>query len=712
MNKIVIIGHPNSGKTTLFNAITVSDNDVGNWSGVTVGQAQGFGNAILTNKTIVDLPGIYSIIGGEEDRPIDEKFTQEYINTQIDDNHVILNLVDITQLNSQLYLTTQLLERNYKVIVVLTMIDVVGKEHSKAVAESLSKELGIPVVTLGPRQSKKDLAVLEGVVNRSELLIENKVIKKWSSLFGNHHEWIGDKKVPWWYVLNSLEGDIFYEQAIQSKTDLDPLTIKQKFKNQYNEEPDIFIAKHRKSIINQISANLGKNHAKYLDDKIDKIIIGKYTGIPVFLLVMSFLFGVSIMVGGYFQPYFEKAADMLLINPLTYLAKSWLEENAYLSSVFNNGFSVGLITVVTFIPVLWTLFFTLAFFEASGYMARAAFVVDKLMHKLGLPGQSLVPLIVGFGCNVPAVVGSRVVPTLQERIITIMMIPFMSCGARLAIYALFISIFFKSSGTLLLVALYFLGVAAAVLTSFILQNVLFKNHKSTFSVISLPRYRLPSFSMLWNQSIRRLNSFIFSAGKIIIPVCIVFSLLNSFQLSDGSTFLEYIGKAITPLFHPLGIEQNNWQATVGLLSGVIAKEVVVGTLSTLYLPLVSNGDLSQLNQAMAIHFQDMYSVLAYLIFILLYFPCVSVVGAIAKELNAKWAIFSMFWSTFLAYVLASTFYQCMTFKQHYMYSFVVVIVNLSLFTLIVMIMKHIANKHEKNILSINKRVVPTKVILT
>ena len=385
-----------------------------------------------------------------------------------------------------------------------------------------------------------------------------------------------------------------------------------------------------------------------------------------------------------------------------------------MTAIVAAGIGSGINTTITFVPVIAAMFLFLALLERSGYMARAAFVVDRLMQGIGLPGKSFVPMIVGFGCNVPAIMGTRTLENAKDRILTAMMTPFMSCGARLAIYAVFVATFFKAEGAIVVFSLYITGIIIAVLTGLILRLTLLQGQPAPF-VMELPPYHAPSVTALMLQAWQRTRAFIFKAGRFIIPICVLISALNAVdihgrllvdQRQADQSALAVLGRTITPVFSAFGIRQDNWPATVGLVTGVLAKEVVVGTLNTLYSsqahwhqPVNNNGNfwgdirdalysvpanLAALKDSwrnpivaseasvsvdsgvlglMAQHFHNKAAAFAYLLFILLYVPCVSTVAVIAKEISRGWAWFSSVWSIVLAYGVAVIFYQVAMFKQ-------------------------------------------------
>lgn len=451
-----------------------------------------------------------------------------------------------------------------------------------------------------------------------------------------------------------------------------------------------------------------------LSKTLDSLALHRVTGIPIFLLIMYIMFALAMNIGSALQAGFDLGTQALFID----LPRQWLLQLAaptWLHIVLVDGIGRGLNVTLTFIPILICIFATLAWLEQSGYIQRAAYVLDKLMQVLGLPGKSFITMVMGFGCNVPAVLSARTIAKQQERILTILMTPFMSCGARLGIYAVFAAAFFQNSAHNVIFALYFTGILMAIFTGLVWRKAILRSVCSACTM-ELTAYRWPNLSAIWRQTWRRLKSFIIKAGMIIIPFCILIGGAGQYKVgSSGSTTLELLGKAITPIFTPLGITEDNWPASVGLLSGMLAKEVMIGTLDSLYIqevaasvtpgtanvvaagavenayakmlragamvknnllalrtslfsnPLEKNLEIKVNDGVLGIicaKFHSQAAAFAYLLFVLLYCPCASVVASISRELNWRWAVFSVFWSTFLAYAVAVGFYQIATFTAH------------------------------------------------
>ncbi|MDD1629958.1 MAG: ferrous iron transport protein B, partial [Methylococcaceae bacterium] len=469
---------------------------------------------------------------------------------------------------------------------------------------------------------------------------------------------------------------------------------------------------------------------RHTTEKIDSIVLNRFLGIPVFLLVMYAMFMFTINIGSAFVDFFDQSVGALLVDGLSEVLTG-VNLPQWLIVLITNGAGGGIQVVATFIPIIGFLFMFLSALEDSGYMARAAFVMDRFMRMIGLPGKSFVPMIVGFGCNVPAIMATRTLENQRDRILTNLMNPFMSCGARLPVYALFAAAFFPVGGQNLVFGLYLLGIAVAVLTGLIMRHTLFKGESAPF-IMELPAYHLPTVRGVFIRTWDRLKSFLFNAGKVIVPMVLVLNFLNALgtdgsfgQENSNKSVLSEIGRGLTPAFKPMGIEKDNWPATVGIFTGVLAKEAVVGTLDALYSQLATNnsagsdkapfnlkeallaacatvpenlsaiadnlldplglniGTVDDISSAaseqevktdtfaaMQHSFDGKAGAFAYLLFILLYAPCVAATAAIYRETNTGWTLFVVFWTTGIAYMTATIFYQAMTYSQHPQYSLV------------------------------------------
>lgn len=718
MKTIAIVGNPNCGKTVLFNALTGSRQKVGNWSGVTVERKQGVLSLAGDDYQIIDLPGVYSLSVTDQATSQDEKIACEFILSGKVDG--VINVLDASNLQRNLYVTAQLLEMGIPVIIVLNMMDIAKRRGLKIDHQQLSQQLSCPVLPLIANKNK-------GISELKQYLQQpipkpanidyaiNPAVKTASHQLQQMLQAVGDQKNHDYLARRLLENDALALANVPTAIAEQAQQCRQTIYQSECQDAELLIADARYAWLQNLTekVTINKiNHKKTVTERIDQVLLNRFLGIPIFLLVMYLIFLIAINVGGAFQDFFDIGSTTIFIDGLSQLLM-WLHVPTWLTALLANGLGKGINTVVTFAPVIGGMFLCLSFLEDSGYMARAAFVVDRLMRAIGLPGKAFVPLIVGFGCNVPTVMAARTLPNERDRIVTIMMAPFMSCGARLAIYAVFVSAFFPQGGQNIIFLLYLIGILVAIITGFLLRFTLLKGNSAPM-LIELPTYHKPHLGAILRNTWQRLKMFLYKAGRFIIPICIVLGCLNSIgtngKLLTGEanqqSVLSSVAKSITPVFSPMGIQQDNWPATVGLISGLLAKEVVVGSLNTLYVQI---GHLSAekqqfdfvdgLKQAvvsipenlvalpqalsnpvmasaaphdvtdgvygvMYRYFDGKKGAFAFLLFILLYFPCVSTMAVMRREISKKWATFSMIWTTGLAYSIATLFYQVSTFSRY------------------------------------------------
>jgi len=722
--KIGLVGNPNSGKTTVFNALTGSRQKVGNWPGVTVERKSGFFNYQDTSVEVVDLPGTYSLTIINESSSIDERIACEFILKREAD--LIINVLDANNLERNLYLTLQLIEMQVPMIIAVNMMDVARQRGMQILLDVLEKELGCVVVPLEAHKQKGILELKQAVLNyyapRQPNEIKHFSTESIVNVVTNIAEMIrrGGPMCPpgcaTWLAIRLLEDDVYARSLVDASVISYVTEQQNKIRTECNEDPDIVLADARYRFIQSIIERClikNSNTPKSWTSRIDDIVLNRVLGIPLFLGVMYFMFVFSINIGGAFQDFFDIASNTIFVEGLAHVLTA-IGLPTWLTALLANGIGKGINTTITFIPVIGAMFLFLAFLEDSGYMARAAFVVDRLMRALGLPGKAFVPMIVGFGCNVPAVMATRTLENKRDRILTVMMSPFMSCGARLAIYAVFTAAFFPVGGQNVVFLLYVIGIVMAMLTGLMLRKTLLKGDPAPL-VMELPPYHLPSLKSLSLHAWQRLKGFVMRAGKLIVPICILIGALNALNLDgsmnagdgDAHSLLSALGRLMTPIFAPMGIHQDNWPATVGLVTGVLAKEVVIGTLNTLYSqvghfgslqldtfnfwgglreaflsipanlkelghalgnPVLAKAPVHTLSQSvyglMYQRFDGQIGAMAYLLFVLLYFPCVSTTAAMLREVHRGWAIFSVLWATITAYCVAVGFYQIATMTRH------------------------------------------------
>jgi len=728
MTTLAIAGNPNCGKSALFNNLTGIRQTTGNWPGVTVERKQGSFNLAPDNKvTVIDLPGIYTL----DAMSLDEQVTRDYLLSREAD--VVLNVLDAANLERNLYLTVQLLEMGVPVVLALNMMDIAQKRGISIDVDLLAKKLGCPVVRIVAVSGKgiDDLkqAALDVIKDNSrggfsltmDAVIETALADIRPQLPVESHVYN-----TYWIALKLLEGDA----SVCTKSPSDELSQliqkwQQHIQNITGESTDIYIADsrfgHAHAITQLVVKIKGKVH-KYLSDRIDQVVLHRFVGVPIFMLVMYLMFMFTINIGGAFIDFFDGIAGAIFVDGLAEILMS-MGFPDWVVLILAQGLGGGIQVVATFIPIITCLYLFLSFLEDSGYMARAAFVMDRFMRSIGLPGKAFVPMIVGFGCNVPAVMATRTLESERERKLTILMNPFMSCGARLPVYVLFAAAFFPSNGQNLVFALYLIGILMAIATGLVMKHSLLSGESSGF-LMEMPTYHIPTLKGIGLRTWDRVKLFIRDAGRVIIIMVLALNVLNSIG-TDGSignedsehSVLSAMGKTLTPLFEPMGIENDNWPATVGIFTGILAKEVVVGTLNSIYTQMSLEGtdesqqsynlwqslsdaaatipqnlsglteffldplglDVGDLNDTQSTadglevakglfgvmyeRFDGQAGAFAYLLFILLYFPCVATIGAIAKEAGRAWAIFVAFWTTSVAYITAVLFYQLARFSE-------------------------------------------------
>lgn len=718
--KIALVGNPNCGKTTLFNLLTGSKQRVGNWPGVTVEQKLGLFSYQNHQYEVVDLPGTYSIESDAVSMSQDEWITREFVLTE--KNNVIINVIDASNLQRSLYLTFQLIDLQVPMIVVLNMIDTVKNMGENIDYQKLSALLGCPVV---PISSTKKLGI-----NLFYQEIENRLVNKQKAYpsidtLGQSQQRLLTRylnELPEESIVHQLNRWQLIEALLGHNTDhfnsleLEKLEICRQLLSAWcDNEIDVALASARYDTIDQVCKMVidkPRELSTHISEKIDKITLGRFTGIPFFLIVMYAMFMVAINFGSVFVDFFEKFFGTIFVNGTARLLE-FIHAPDWARVILSDGIGNGIQTVSTFIPVIAAMFLALSFLEDSGYLARAAMVVDRVLRCIGLPGKAFVPMLMGFGCGVPAIMGTRTLESPRDRLMAICMIPFMSCGARLPVYALFAVVFFPLHASLVVFMLYLLGIGVAVISGMILKNTLLKGELTPF-IMEMPVYRIPTLRSILRLTWQRLKSFIFKAGKAIVIMVTILSLLNSWGTDNtfghentNQSVLSVISQKVTPVFQPMGIDNENWPATVGVFTGIFAKESIIATLNSLYsmdnqsqdneqfdwigdiksafatipdnllalsetitdpLGLSSlNDDIDTLKTDLAINsiaiskiktsFTSSSAVIAYLIFILLYTPCTAVLGTIYREAGWRWMIFVAVWTFTIAWLVATIYYQ-------------------------------------------------------
>ncbi|MBF2003443.1 MAG: Fe(2+) transporter permease subunit FeoB [Synechococcales cyanobacterium M58_A2018_015] len=746
---IGLVGNPNCGKTTLFNALTGANQRVGNWPGVTVERKEGSYRDHGQVITVVDLPGVYSIDVEDTTTGLDELVARNYLLSEAAD--VVINIVDASNLERNLYLTTQLLEMRIPMVIALNMMDLAANRAIRIHPERLAARFGCPVVPLCAHTGKgvsSLKAVVHQVLSHPTIpqtyvayppVIEEALADLGAALAGG----TGDSNVDGnaadarWLALTLLQYDDAAQVMRERQRPLGHDIVQRVAEHRHRihqtlgEDTDLLIADSRYTWIRQIIQDVTEQSNRVqqtVSDRIDQVVLSRWLGIPIFLVVMYLMFLVSINIGGAFIDFFDIGVGTITVGGTAHLLEQ-IHAPGWLIGLLADGVGGGIQTTATFIPQIGLLFIFLAILEDSGYLARAAFVMDRLMRFVGLPGKSFVPMMVGFGCNIPGIMATRTLENRRDRLMTILMNPFMSCGARLPVYALFVAAFFPRNGQNIVFLLYILGILAAVFTGLVMKKTLFRGEAAPF-VMELPPYHIPTFKGVLLRAWDRLKAFITRAGKMIVIMVVILGLMNSVGV-DGSfgkqdsqdSILSAFSRTITPVFTPMGIQQDNWPATVGLMTGIFAKEVMVGTMDSLYTQLAQqeaspNSDepteafdfwggirdafasipanlsdlthqaldpigLSILNDTsdpnaaaeaqevhyttfgqMALRFGSTTAATAFLLFVLLYFPCVSATAAVYRETNLGWTVFVACWTTGLAYWVAVFYYQAMTLNQH------------------------------------------------
>lgn len=664
MINIALVGNPNTGKTSLFNYLTGSYEFVGNWSGVTVEKKVG----TLKNKTghLIDLPGIYTLSPLSKDESVvSNYFISESFNG-------IVNIVDASQLERNLVLTIQLLEYGKPIVIGLNMSDVAKQRGISLNEEKLSKALHSPVVSIVARSGKGCNLIIDKLSsieteNQKPLELDyGKIvetgIKKLLSL-------IPSKTVlplpQRWLALQFFEGNQTVRNHLKTITTDEKLDevykeVEEQVKTSYKVKSlSQWIYKVRKDYISSIleqALEKQKSDQVPLTERIDAVVTNKFLGIPIFLLCMFFMFKLTFdWLGTPLSDLIDQFISGSLTDWLTTFLQA-LGTSKFIQSLILDGIVAGVGGVIVFVPQIFILFLFISFLEDSGYMARAALVMDKLMEAVGLNGKAFIPMIIGFGCNVPGVMAARTIEQPKERLITILLTPLMSCSARLPVYALFVGAFFAKYQTIIVFSLYVLGIVLALLMAKLFSKTLLKKETSIF-VVELPPYRIPQTKTLLLSTWDKGKGFIRKAGTFIFGGSVAIWLLSyagpgGFGVEMDDSFLAKIGGLFAPILAPLGF--GTWQAGASLLTGFLAKEVVVSSMNIIYHAPNMDSLQGLLTQA-----YTPLSALTFVVFILLYVPCLATVGTIKKETGStKWTYFAVIYALILAYIVSFIIYQC------------------------------------------------------
>lgn len=683
---IALVGNPNVGKTTLFNNLTGSKQRVGNWPGVTVEHKEGSYSFAEQKYDVIDLPGIYSLSASSPD----EVVARDFVLNQKPD--LIVNIVDAANLERNLYLCVQLMEMQLPMLLVLSMVDIAAMNGIGIEYIHLSSHLGFPVfpVILNKKFHADNLKAMiaEALQNTPHCghihydeIVEKALLNLQKQLENECSEELleqsADSLYPMqniirWKALKLIEHDPIVSASVSAEC----LVVAEKeiraIEKHRGQSSEAVIADDRYGYIRGLCKDVikRKNIAKLtLSDRIDKVMLNNLLGLPIFFFVMYLVFLVAVRLSQPIIDIIDNSLSYLLVEKLSQLLSLTVLPE-WILFLITEGLGGGITTIGTFVPPIFFIFMSLSILEDSGYMARAAFIADKFMRKVGLPGKAFIPLIVGFGCTVPAIMATRTLESRRDRVFASLLTPFMSCGAKLPVYTFLVLYFFESKADIVIFSLYLGGVVMAMLTALLLKKTLFKTEPGNF-VMELPPYHIPTLNGIMLHTWHRLKDFILRAGKTILSVIILINILQVIYVTDpfaksGSedtpsariTILELTGKTIAPVFVPMGIRIENWQASVALTSGLFAKEAVVGTLQSLY-----QEEGSELSDNIRSSFGSWQAAYAYLLFVLLYAPCIAAMAMMFKEHGAKWLIFSLVYLTALAWMIATLFYQISTFNS-------------------------------------------------
>ncbi|MCK9554544.1 ferrous iron transport protein B [bacterium] len=700
---VALAGNPNSGKTTIFNELTGSNQKVANYPGVTVEKKEGIFDFRNYTVSLVDLPGTYSLTANS----IDEIIARDFLIEEKPD--VVINVIDSSNLERSLYLTMQLMQLKVPLVLAFNMYDAALKSGVIINRELISELLGIPsVFTVATKKSginellEKSVLLYEGKIKNKDITVNygediEKELRQLESIIDRDKSLSGRYPVKW-LAIKIIEQDIQVLKKIQDSPVYEELKKQQsesikKLKSIYADDVFVLMSDRRYGFISGAcseAVKITKEDRHTVSDVIDKVLIHRLFGMPIFLLSMWCIFRLTFFLS---QPLVNLIYSGL--NILGSFVNGLMPEESLIRSFIVDGIIGGVGGVLSLVPIILLLFFAIAVLEYSGYMARVAFIMDRLMHKIGLHGRSFIPMLLGFGCNVPAIMAARSIEDYNDRMVTMLVNPFMSCGARLPVYALFIGAFFpeKMAGNVLF-SIYLIGIIVAVIMAKMFRAHIFKGKTESF-VMELPPYRIPTLKLVLMHMWEKVYSYLNKAGTIIFIGCMFIWFLSNYPVNVNyskdynslikearetgyqskaeelraekvkesleKSYAGVIGRKISPLLRPLGIY--DWKVSVSLIGGVVAKEVIIGTLATLY----SIGDSSHislqesLKQARSSDGRRIYSplnVYSLMIFILLYVPCIASIAVIKRETHSWfWPVFTALYTTSIAWVVAFAVFQ-------------------------------------------------------
>ncbi len=682
---VALVGNPNSGKTSLFNAISGGHEHVGNYSGVTVGSKSGVRSYRGYRFEVTDLPGTYALSAYTPE----ERFVREHIARNTPD--VIINAVVASNLERNLYLTTELIDINPRMVIALNMYDELQASGARFDYDSLGRMLGVPMVPVEARNRRGIEELLDTVIavyenrddrvrhihiNQGPVLEES--LQRLNGALATHRTELPNVFPPRYYAMKLLEGDRQVEQMLHHCSSYDSwITMRDRevkhIESALNEDIETAFANQKYGFISGAMKETylpGQRERHSATMVIDAFVTHKLWGFPIFFLLMGLMFWSTFALGGYPQAWIE-----WVVGAISSLIEDWLPAGV-LRDLVVDGVIGGVGSVIVFLPNIMILYLFISFMEDSGYLARAAFIMDRVMHRTGLHGKSFIPLIMGFGCNVPAIMACRTIESRSSRLITILITPFMSCSARLPVYILLAGAFFPTTAVWVVAGLYLLGVVMAVLTARLMRKFFFPIDETPF-VMELPPYRMPTLRTTLQHMWDKCAQYLKKMGGMILVASLVIWFLSYYPRPEVidtppyatsamtiepaqqgaespylNSYLGRVGQACEPVFRPLGLE---WKAGVALLSGVAAKEIVVSTFGVLYAVDEVEAEKSENSLGRKMQASGDYttaSAIALLIFVLLYFPCIATIAAIRSEIGWRWALGALFYSTTMAWLLA------------------------------------------------------------
>ena len=741
---VAIIGNPNCGKTTLFNYLTMQEEKIGNWAGVTVKKNSKIIEYNDIKINLIDLPGIYDLSPDNNDEINEKNIVNKHILSKSCD--LVLNVIDSTNIERNLYLTTQLKELDIPVIIILTMGDLLDK-HSQINLVELGNSINVSVIEINYRLKSNINRLKELIYNLYKIKFSHHIknyCKSCKSICNNEakENLIKNKKEEYSEILINFPDPIlslirtiteflntkrdyctkknrflairiieryknsFFDMPVEIKT-----LIFKKTKNIINIDPEIYFAKLRFNYISNIIERIIKKKkfptiSDKLTEVIDNILLNKYASIPIFFITLFSIFALSVTIGCIFQDFFDITANIIFIQKPTLLLK-YINSPNLLNNIIINGCCVGISTIITFIPIIGSMLFFLTLLDRCGYISRAVFIIDRIMMYFGLSGKVFIPIIMGFSCNVPAIFAARNIENRYERLISILIIPFIPCGARLAIFTVILGSFSFTHSIFLILILYGVAISSALFLSYIFKkNKIFlsNNTNEQYLIMEMHNYQLPKIINSLKYTWVKLKEFISQSLIVIIIICSLLAALNEISSknisnNENNSILKIIGKKITPALKPLGIEDENWAASVALITGVISKEFIIASINSLYSEKIYNyspiqkkektftdaivsikknflnsklnflnlgksmeSDFNIKNTSLTKNIKDrfnnnIHSIFAYLLFIGLYFPCLATFTVICREISFKMGVLSGISTTYVAYLISTIYYQ-------------------------------------------------------